>query len=380
MDLPTYTNIWRIEKRLYKIYDLRLPIPLPIGQIVVFVAITVPYVTALTLIGLPFNHSLFWLYILPPGVATWLATRPVLENKRLPELLTSQIRYLAEPRTWCRLKPAEEADEIMIVARVWHRAQSRTPARQAVHAPSATRAPSAVRAPSARRASSATRPPSVARAPSVALRGSSRGRVRRVGSCGRSAGYRCHARGHGCRRCADGDRLRATGKARRGVRATGSGRPQIGPVGHGASPDRPVGHGASPERPVGYGASPERPMGSWASPDGQGAPLGKHIKPAAAAPSATSASPAVSTPSVPGPRCQARWCQAAGPRPCRPPSRRPSRARVRRRLRRRRRLVGTRIRCGESGQSGDRSARGGQARHPVAVEAEGWRYRRSCHE
>ncbi len=70
MDLPTYTNIWRIEKRLYKIYDFRLPIPLPIGQIAVFVAITVPYVTALTLIGLPFDHRLFWLYILPPDVAT----------------------------------------------------------------------------------------------------------------------------------------------------------------------------------------------------------------------------------------------------------------------------------------------------------------------
>ena len=30
VDLPTYTNIWRIEKRLYKLYDLRLPMPLPI--------------------------------------------------------------------------------------------------------------------------------------------------------------------------------------------------------------------------------------------------------------------------------------------------------------------------------------------------------------
>ena len=33
MDLPTYTNIWRIEKRLYKLYDFRLPAPLPITWI-----------------------------------------------------------------------------------------------------------------------------------------------------------------------------------------------------------------------------------------------------------------------------------------------------------------------------------------------------------
>ena len=67
MDLPTYTSIWRIEKRLYKLYDFRLPMPVPVGQIAVFAAITVPYVILLTILGLPFNHSLFWLYVLPPG-------------------------------------------------------------------------------------------------------------------------------------------------------------------------------------------------------------------------------------------------------------------------------------------------------------------------
>ena len=40
MELPTYTNIWRIEKRLYKLYDFRLPMPLPVGQIAVFAAIS----------------------------------------------------------------------------------------------------------------------------------------------------------------------------------------------------------------------------------------------------------------------------------------------------------------------------------------------------
>ncbi len=105
MELPTYTSIWRIEKRLYKLYDFRLPMPLPVGQIVVFAAITVPYVILLTLFGLPFNHTLFWVYVLPPGVLTWLATRPVLESKRLPELIMSQVRYLGEPSNWCRMAP-----------------------------------------------------------------------------------------------------------------------------------------------------------------------------------------------------------------------------------------------------------------------------------
>ena len=125
MDLPTYTSIWRIEKRLYKLYDFRLPMPVPVGQIAVFAAITVPYVILLTILGLPFNHSLFWLYVLPPGVITWLATRPVLESKRLPELVISQVRYLGEPGTWCRMAPLAEKDDVVVVGKVWRRDEER---------------------------------------------------------------------------------------------------------------------------------------------------------------------------------------------------------------------------------------------------------------
>src|SRR5262249_17416670 len=96
--------------------------PVPVGQIAVFAAITVPYIVLLTGFGLPFNHNLFWLYVLPPGLLTWLATRPVLESKRLPELILSQARYLGEPRTWCRMKPLAETDEILVFGRVWRRA------------------------------------------------------------------------------------------------------------------------------------------------------------------------------------------------------------------------------------------------------------------
>ncbi len=132
MDLPTYTNIWRIEKRLYKLYDVRLPMPLPINWIAVFAGITIPYIVLLIAIGLPFNHDLVWLYVLPPGVLTWLTTRPVLEGKRLPELVESQTRYLAEPRTWVRLTPLSEKDQMVLTARVW---RSNRPAKQPATAP-----------------------------------------------------------------------------------------------------------------------------------------------------------------------------------------------------------------------------------------------------
>lgn len=128
MELPTYTNIWKIEKRLYKLYDFRLPMPLPVGQIVAFLAIAVPYMLILTMVGMPFSHTWLWLYLLPPGVLAWLVTRPVLEGKRLPELLLSQMRYLGEPKTWCRMAPLAEKDEMLIVARAWRSAAHALPA------------------------------------------------------------------------------------------------------------------------------------------------------------------------------------------------------------------------------------------------------------
>jgi MinD-like ATPase involved in chromosome partitioning or flagellar assembly len=119
MELPTYTNIWKIEKRLYKLYDFRLPMPLPVGQLAAFLAIAIPYMLALTLVGMPFSHTWVWLYVLPPGALAWLVTRPVLEGKRLPELVVSQLRYLTEPRTWCRLAPLTEQDHVVVIAQVW---------------------------------------------------------------------------------------------------------------------------------------------------------------------------------------------------------------------------------------------------------------------
>ncbi len=133
MELPTYTNIWKIEKRLYKLYDFRLPMPLPVGQVAVFLAIAVPYMLILTMAGMPFSHTWVWLYVLPPGVLAWLVTRPVLEGKRLPELVLSQLRYVSEPRTWCRMAPLAEKDAITVYASVWRRVGALSPL-EAAHA------------------------------------------------------------------------------------------------------------------------------------------------------------------------------------------------------------------------------------------------------
>ena len=199
MDLPTYTSIWRIEKRLYKLYDFRLPMPVPVGQIAVFAAITVPYVILLTILGLPFNHTLFWLYVLPPGVITWLATRPVLESKRLPELIISQVRYLGEPGTWCRMAPLAEKDDVVVIGKVWHRDEEQlrspaaAPAPAPATAPAVARRPARVRPSAARKAAAQASPaqspgraPRAAPAPRLRTAAGKRGRATPwPGMCGR---------------------------------------------------------------------------------------------------------------------------------------------------------------------------------------------------
>ncbi len=147
MELPTYTNIWKIEKRLYKLYDFRLPMPLPVGQIAAFLAIAVPYTVILTMVGMPFSHTWLWVYLLPPGVLAWLVTRPVLEGKRLPELASSQLRYLTEPRTWCRMAPLTEKDDIVLTARVWRSARYSAPVSQVPAIAAPARVPAARSAP-----------------------------------------------------------------------------------------------------------------------------------------------------------------------------------------------------------------------------------------
>ena len=172
MDLPTYTNIWRIEKRLYKLYDFRLPMPLPINWIAVFIGITLPYVVLLIAIGLPFSHSLLWLYVLPPGLLTWLTTRPVIEGKRLPELVESQVRYLTEPRTWVRLTPLAEKDQMVISARGWRGRQASERAAAAMTAATAAAAASSTASPAVAgsgRGAVARRGRAKARVPAVAL-------------------------------------------------------------------------------------------------------------------------------------------------------------------------------------------------------------------
>ncbi|GAA1463489.1 conjugal transfer protein (plasmid) [Nocardiopsis exhalans] len=123
MDLPTYTNIWRIEKRLYKLYDFRLPMPVPVTTGTIFIASMAGWWLLLALLRVPFDFGNGWhlvLWVVPPGVLAVLVTRPVAEAKRLGELLVSQARFMTEARVYVRMRPEYEPAHVHIQATVWH--------------------------------------------------------------------------------------------------------------------------------------------------------------------------------------------------------------------------------------------------------------------
>lgn len=142
MDLPTYTNIWRIEKRLYKLYDFRLPAPVPVNTAGIALASLFVWCVLLMLLRVPFEFGNGWhlvLWVLPPGLVAVAATRPVAESKRLGELAHSQVRYLREARVYVRLRPEYEPAHLHVSATVWHRPQApdrrQIPARPRRHMP-----------------------------------------------------------------------------------------------------------------------------------------------------------------------------------------------------------------------------------------------------
>lgn len=124
MDLPTYTNIWRIEKRLYKLYDFPLPSPVPLTTFSIFAGVIIGWIMLLSMLRVPFEFGNGWhlvLWVVPPGLVALAATRPVVEGKRLGELLISHAGYLREARLYVRMRPEHEPTRTHVQATVWHR-------------------------------------------------------------------------------------------------------------------------------------------------------------------------------------------------------------------------------------------------------------------
>jgi hypothetical protein len=124
LDLPVFTNVFRLRRRLYRIYDVELPVPVSLLQVVAFSAAAVLVFTALRAGGVDLTPGSAWVFIVPPGVFAWLANRSVADERTPLEWGTAQVRHLLEPRTLAALEPATATPRpAPVLVRVWRRAR-----------------------------------------------------------------------------------------------------------------------------------------------------------------------------------------------------------------------------------------------------------------
>jgi hypothetical protein len=125
VDLVTYTSVFRIERRLYKVFDIELPRPVSLVQAGAFVAVIVLMLLVGPVVGLTFSQSTAWIYIAVGAVVSFLASQPIVDAKRPHELIASRLRYLFEPRELDRLRERREPATVRFKATVWRHKDGR---------------------------------------------------------------------------------------------------------------------------------------------------------------------------------------------------------------------------------------------------------------
>jgi conjugation transfer TcpE-like protein len=120
MELPVYTSLLRVERRLYEIGQFELPRPVTLPEAGVFSGSFLALVLGAHLLGIGFSAAWAWVYLVLPWLATRLAAQPLADRKRVDLWARSQLRHLlAEPRLLARLHPVREPRQLRLRVRVW---------------------------------------------------------------------------------------------------------------------------------------------------------------------------------------------------------------------------------------------------------------------
>lgn len=104
--IKSYTRVWRVDKVLYAVQDLKLPVPMTFTQIAWFGA---SFFVMLFLGKLPLLSSLpvFIRYLGIPIVVTLLMSKKTFDGKKPIGFLKSVIGYFLRPKVTYAGKPIE---------------------------------------------------------------------------------------------------------------------------------------------------------------------------------------------------------------------------------------------------------------------------------
>ncbi|HYG59332.1 MAG TPA: TcpE family conjugal transfer membrane protein [Symbiobacteriaceae bacterium] len=115
--LRTYSQVWRLERMIYRIERVPLPVPVTFGQVGVFVAATAA-MAALSRLAPVAALSPAIRYLLIPGLITWFLTRQSLDGRPPHLWLLTMAAYLFSPRRLGGYNPLPRPQQLRVRVRV----------------------------------------------------------------------------------------------------------------------------------------------------------------------------------------------------------------------------------------------------------------------
>ncbi len=100
-ELPCFTAVFRSEKVITRIHDLRLPVPLTASQVGIFVALFALSLLAYTATPLHHANPLLVLFALPAGGA-WAMSRTRVDGRSPVAAGLALASFILRPRRTCR--------------------------------------------------------------------------------------------------------------------------------------------------------------------------------------------------------------------------------------------------------------------------------------
>lgn len=129
MDLHTYTDLWRQQRRIHAVQDIPLPRPVPAVQLGAAAAVGLVWIPLLAGLGVPaligavagYYSSGFTAaaFAGPPVAVAYLMGRPLRHHLTAAQLAYSAGRYLLSPPRLHRLGEARESPRVHMRARMW---------------------------------------------------------------------------------------------------------------------------------------------------------------------------------------------------------------------------------------------------------------------
>ena len=97
-EIKSYTSIWNVEKIIYSLMNVSLPVPLTFTQIAWFMGVLFADIIFRNIPPLALTDNVLLKYIAIPAGLTWLMSQKTFDGKKPYSFLRSVIAYYINPK------------------------------------------------------------------------------------------------------------------------------------------------------------------------------------------------------------------------------------------------------------------------------------------